>query len=328
MNNRPDYRFHVFIRGIILIGFTMLMFKLITTGNITNFIAPRMMPFIYFAVVTFLILGVVQIWRSGSKNDEEVVCNCGFEHSEKNSPLQSLVIYSFFVFPIITGFMFPEVVLDSSIASKRGFKSGLVQQQQEPAEESDRLTDQDLADLYLSDPEEYMKQLEERVEGNASGNTDSDQPQSDVPLEHPEGFEIEAPPEGYYEKLEAEMLQSDKITLTEEQYIQMTNIIDKFPEKFAGKEMELIGFVYREPDFESNQFVVARFGLSCCVADASVYGTLAAMPDGEALEEDQWVRVSGVLEQTTYNDWNLPYLQINSIEKIEQPSEPYVYENY
>ncbi|MFC0274218.1 TIGR03943 family putative permease subunit [Metabacillus herbersteinensis] len=315
-----DYRFHLYIRGIILIGFTMLMFKLIITGDILNFIAPRMMPFIYFAVVVFLLLGVVQIWRSGSKNEEELYCNCGFDHSEKSSPIQSLVIYSFFVFPVITGFMFPEVVLDSSIVAKRGFKSGLA-----PSNEvQESANSEDLAELYLSDPDEYMKQLEERVEENAEPPSSS----PDVPLEHPEGFEIEAPPEGYYKELEEEMLAMDKIVLTEENYIAMTNIIDKSPEKFVGKSIEFIGFIYREPDFDENQFVVARFGLSCCVADASVYGTLATLPDAKQYGDDQWIRISGELTKTNYQDWVLPNVQIQSIEKIEQPKSPYVYENY
>lgn len=315
-----DYRFHLYIRGIILIGFTMLMFKLIITGDILNFIAPRMMPFIYFAVVVFLLLGVVQIWRSGSKNEAELYCNCGFDHSEKSSPIQSLVIYSFFIFPVVTGFMFPEVVLDSSIVAKRGFKSGPAP----TSEVQESANSEELAELYLNDPDEYMKQLEERVEENAESPNSS----PDVPLEHPEGFEIEAPPEGYYEELEQEMLAMDKIVLTEENYIAMTNIIDKKPEKFVGKSIEFIGFIYREPDFDKDQFVVARFGLSCCVADASVYGTLATLPDAKQYGDDQWIRVSGELTKTNYQDWVLPYLQIRSIEKIEQPKAPYVYENY
>lgn len=323
MENQRDYRFHLYLRGIILMGFTMLLFKLIITGDIQNFIAPRMLPFIYFAVITFLLLGVVQIWRSGSKNEEELYCNCGFDHSGKSTPIQSIIIYSFFIFPVVTGFVFPDVVLDSSIAAKRGFKTGLTLSQ-ETAKSEDAPMDEELADLYLQDPDEYMKQLEERVEEKS----ESPESSPDVPLEHPEGFQIQAPPEGYYEELEADMLKSDKIVLTEKNYIAMTNIMDKNPEKFAGKKVEMFGFVYREDDFEQDQFVVARFGLSCCVADASVYGTLASIADGEKYKQDEWVKVSGVIKSVNYQDWVLPNVEVQSIEKIEQPKEPYVYEQY
>ncbi|MCM3652466.1 TIGR03943 family putative permease subunit [Metabacillus litoralis] len=318
--HNQDNRFHIYIRGIILIGFTMLMIKLIITGSILNFIAPRMMPFIYFAVVVFLLLGIVQIWRSGSKNEAELFCLCGFDHSEKKSPIQSMIIYSFFIFPIVTGFVFHDVVLDSSIVAKRGFKTGLNNTQGEEV-----VAETDLAEAYLNDPEEYMKNLEKRVQENAGGAPNSS---PDVPLEHPEGFEIQAPPEDVYESLEKEMLRMDKIVLEDENYIAMTTILDKSPEKFEGKEIEFVGFVYREPDFNEDQFVVARFGLSCCVADASVYGTLATFPNAKKYDEDQWVKVKGNLTKTEYNDWEIPYVQILSIEQIEQPKSPYVYETY
>jgi putative membrane protein len=228
-----------------------------------------------------------------------------------------------FVFPVVTGFVFPDVVLDSSIAAKRGFKSGL-SQSQETAKSEEPPMDEDLADLYLQDPDEYMKQLEERVQEKSQSPESS----SDVPLEHPDGFQIQAPPDGFYEELEAKMLKMKKIVLTEENYIAMTNIMDKNPEKFSGKEVEMLGFVYREDDFKEDQFVVARFGLSCCVADASVYGTLASIADGEKYQQDEWVKVSGVIKSVKYQDWVLPNVEIQSIEKVEQPKEPYVYEEY
>jgi putative membrane protein len=46
------------------------------------------------------------------------------------------------------------------------------------------------------------------------------------------------------------------------------------------------------------------------------------------LKEDQWVKVTGTLSKTEYNEWLLPYLQIEEIELIEQPKQPYIYETY
>ncbi|WP_066415567.1 TIGR03943 family putative permease subunit [Sutcliffiella cohnii] len=312
MEQNRDYSFHIYIRGIILLGFTLLFFKLIVSGDIINFIAPRMMPFMYFAVAVLFILGIQQIWRSGSKKIEELVCNCGFDHGGNSSPIQSVLIYSLFIFPIVTGFMFSDNILDSSIIDKRGFTSSkkLAEERQEQIEEFDTSR----AERYLEDPEAYMESLDERL--------------NDVPLEHPEGFEIIEPPEGFYEELKVELLNSDTIVVDDDRYIPIMNIVDMSPEEFVGKRIEMIGFVYREPDFTENQFVVARFGLSCCVADAGVYGTLSNMPGGQNLELDEWVSVSGVLEVIEYNGWILPYIQVDSLEKIEQPKNPYIYEYY
>ncbi len=321
MQAERDYGFHIYIRGIILIGFTMLLFKLIVTGDITNFIAPRMMPFIYFATGTFLFMGVVQIWRSGSKNPEEVYCNCGFSHNQEGSSLQSILIYSIFIIPVVTGFMFSDTVLDSSIIAKRGIKYGQGLYTKPPNPEEARAIQESntsRAEEYLNDPEGYLDKMDDEVEGDGL----------DIPLQHPEGFELQDPPEGYYEQLEQELLTMSKIIVEDDKYIPIMNIIDSNVDKFIGKELEIVGFVYRELDFTDNQIVIARFGLSCCVADASVYGTLSTGDMVKGLENDQWVKVTGVISKTTYNDWELPYLHIKELEVIDQPSQPYIYEYY
>ncbi|MDQ0231129.1 TIGR03943 family putative permease subunit [Metabacillus malikii] len=305
MNKHDGQRFHVYIRGILLIGFTLLMMKLVLTGNMTNFIAPKMLPFSYFAIVVFLLLGVLQIWRSGSKK-HDIHCDCGDLH-ERPSAFRSFFVYLVFIIPIVTGFLFPDIVLDSSVAAKRGFKSSLAQNGQTE-----------------NSAEIYVEELDESVGGRIAESTNI----PDVPLEHPEGFEIQERPEGFYEELKSDMLQAQTITFTEENYIAMTTILDQSPEEFVGQEVEMVGFVYREDNFEKDQFVVARFGLSCCVADASVYGTLVTVPNGEEYGDDLWVKVKGEITTTNYEDWTLPYVKVNKIEKIKQPKEPYVYEAY
>lgn len=320
-NQKSQFRFHLYIRGIILIGFTMLMLKLVLTGNMIHFIAPKMIPFVYFAMIVFLLLGVMQIWRSGSKKEAELYCDCGIDHSTSSSPLRSLFVYLVFIIPVITGFLFPDAVLDSSVAAKRGFKSIATNDEQST---SNNDQSNELAEAYLKDPEAYMEELDERVGDKVAQSSNI----PEVPLEHPEGFELQAPPEDFYAQLENDMLSMDTITLTEENYIAMTSILDKNPEKFVGKTVEIKGFVFREDDFEEDQFVIARFGLSCCVADASVYGTLATLPDAKQYGDDQWIKIKGTITTIDYQDWTLPYVNIKTIETIDQPDEPYVYENY
>ncbi|MGM7720744.1 TIGR03943 family putative permease subunit [Metabacillus sp. Hm71] len=308
-NHNEHSRFHIYLRGIILIGFTLLMIKLELTGNITNFIAPKMMPFVYFAMVVFLLLGVMQIWRSGSKKEAGIDCACGMEHSRSLTSFRSFFVYLLFIIPIITGFLFPEAVLDSSVAAKRGFKS-----MAETKAQADGTAEQ----------EAYLDQLDEGIGDKVAQSSNI----PDVPLEHPEGFELQAPPEDYYAQLEKEMLDMDMISLTEKDYIAMTSILDQNPKKFVGKKVEMMGFVYREDDFKEDQFVLARFGLSCCVADASVYGTLVTIPDAKQFGDDQWLKIEGTVTTINYHDLTLPYIKVTAVEEIEQPDEPYVYENY
>jgi putative membrane protein len=67
-NNDESVSFHLLIRGMLLIGSMLFLFKLLLTNNITLLIAPKMVHFIYFTLFIFLILGVLLILRNfGSK---------------------------------------------------------------------------------------------------------------------------------------------------------------------------------------------------------------------------------------------------------------------
>ncbi|MBS4220252.1 TIGR03943 family protein [Bacillus sp. FJAT-49711] len=324
MQTERDYSFHVYLRGIILIGFFLLIFKLLVTGNIQSFIAPKMVPFPYFSIVVLFILGIVQIWRSGSKNRDELYCNCGFDHNQKGSPLQTFFIYSIFVLPVFTGLLFPITTLDSSVAAKRGIKYGSGLYTQPPEINDDSSLDIEEAEEYLNDPVGYTEKLDERVETDPNdGLSESNEFETNEA-----GNDMLILTTEEQEKLKNKLLNEDKVIVDDDHYLAILNILHEDPSLFVGKEIEIIGFVYKEPDFNEDQFVVARFGVSCCIADASVYGIISTMDGFENIEEDQWVQATGKLSTTTMNDWELPFLQITNVKKMNEPENPYVYEYY
>ncbi|MCA9971713.1 MAG: TIGR03943 family protein, partial [Anaerolineales bacterium] len=73
------------------------------------------------------------------------------------------------------------------------------------------------------------------------------------------------------------------------------------PAPFAGLEARVVGFVYRGSDFPADSFMVSRYALSCCVADAAPIGLLVRWPDTADLAADQWVEVHGRFEIGTFN---------------------------
>ncbi|MED1438208.1 DUF1980 domain-containing protein [Aeribacillus composti] len=77
--------FHMFIRGIILAGYALLLFKLLLTSQLANYVSPKMHPFIYFALFVLLILGGMQILRSGMNTSES---HCHY-FRERSSTKQS-----------------------------------------------------------------------------------------------------------------------------------------------------------------------------------------------------------------------------------------------
>lgn len=93
----------------------------------------------------------------------------------------------------------------------------------------------------------------------------------------------------------------------------------------AWREANVIGFVYKDEQFGANAFSVARYVVSCCVADAAYAGLLVQWPDVAALENDQWVRVAGHFELIEKNGQPTPILIAKSIENTTQPNQPYLY---
>ncbi len=92
-----------------------------------------------------------------------------------------------------------------------------------------------------------------------------------------------------------------------------------------GQPADVIGFVYTEPSFAESQFMVARYAVSCCVADASALGLPATWADTASLEPGQWVRAQGTFQVATFRGDLLPVLQVESLELIAQPAHPYLY---
>ena len=88
----------------------------------------------------------------------------------------------------------------------------------------------------------------------------------------------------------------------------------------AGEDVTFVGFVNREPGMPADEFMLTRFMISCCVADAlSVEVRVAGAPPGE-LEQDQWVRVEGKL----YPLGREVIVDLTEVTKVPRPDQPYL----
>jgi uncharacterized repeat protein (TIGR03943 family) len=99
----------------------------------------------------------------------------------------------------------------------------------------------------------------------------------------------------------------------------------KDPAAFAGEEAKVIGFVYRDDRFAPEEFMVARFVLSCCAADASPLGLVVRWPEGASLADDSWVEVEGHFEPGRFAGEEMPILIAESVTPTEIPERPYLY---
>jgi len=95
--------------------------------------------------------------------------------------------------------------------------------------------------------------------------------------------------------------------------------------EYDGTPADLVGFVYREPEMGANHFMVARFTLSCCVADANAIGIPVTLENASDFADGDWVRVQGTFTAGVFRDQRVPILQVSEVEIVDEPEHPYLY---
>ncbi|HUN23063.1 MAG TPA: TIGR03943 family protein [Anaerolineales bacterium] len=94
---------------------------------------------------------------------------------------------------------------------------------------------------------------------------------------------------------------------------------------FGGEAADVIGFVYRDTRLKENQFLLARFTISCCVADAFAIGVIVESDSAARFPENTWVRVQGTMTGTYAEGQQIPLMQADTILEVPEPENPYLY---
>jgi uncharacterized repeat protein (TIGR03943 family) len=94
------------------------------------------------------------------------------------------------------------------------------------------------------------------------------------------------------------------------------------PAEVVGQPVDVVGFVHRPAGTGPERFEVARFVVSCCVADARGYAVPVQWAGAAALTSDTWVRVRGHVAIGA--DGGMVVLA-RTVEQVDVPANPYVY---
>ncbi len=120
------------------------------------------------------------------------------------------------------------------------------------------------------------------------------------------------------------------IKITDENYLEVMELIYNYPSEFIGKKISYEGFVYKTPDGEKEDNFLFRFGIIHCVADSGVFGLLTHMPEGTNVKNDKWYKVEGTIQSDYYEPFkrDIPVVEVNTLTKIEAPKNQYVYRSF
>lgn len=124
---------------------------------------------------------------------------------------------------------------------------------------------------------------------------------------------------GYDEK-------SKRIDISEEEtYYWLTEIFND-PEPFLGYTITTMGQVMKDPEyFDQGCFSPVRKLMTCCAADLYPIGFTCEYERSDDLQTDDWVKVTGKLEQKNFEDHSELRIIADSVTNCEASREPYVY---
>jgi putative membrane protein len=95
--------------------------------------------------------------------------------------------------------------------------------------------------------------------------------------------------------------------------------------RYLGQKANVIGFVYDDPRLPEGHFLVARFAITCCVADAMAIGMAVQSPDAKNLQDNTWVDVKGPVQSIEIGGQKLPLILAESVTQVNQPQQPYLF---
>lgn len=102
------------------------------------------------------------------------------------------------------------------------------------------------------------------------------------------------------------------------------NRIDN-PAAFNDQPARVVGFIYRELHMREDEFMVARFTISCCVADAYAIGLPVRMANAADYPTGAWVEIEGTFRAGTFDGRTIPILHPTRVDLIDTPARPYLY---
>lgn len=119
----------------------------------------------------------------------------------------------------------------------------------------------------------------------------------------------------------------DSLQITDENYLEVMELIYNYPSDFIGRKIHYEGFVFQTEDQATFVF---RFGIIHCVADSGVFGLRVNLPQDVEVTNDQWIAVDGVIGSEFYAPFkrNLPMVEAQTITPIAPPENQYVYRTF
>jgi putative membrane protein len=304
------------LRGVLLTILTLFLIHLVKSGDIQLLVSPIIAKIVDFSIVPFIVITIATLKYSlvpSKQHDHHhdhghhhshvhmESCDCGHEHAKPNSFWAQTTIGLLFVSLAIAYSWHPKALGTEMIANAKT---------------------QD-ASVPSGNPTVYANS---NTNIPTTTNTSTNSSTSSDHTAYAPGIQN---------------VNEDTVGITtqtsEDSEASIAMRYGEDPKKYWGKQVELDGFVYHPAGLPKNHFVLTRFFIFCCVADASPIGITVNSDLADQLKNDTWVHVTGVIQPETLpvldqilptnwypTDPKKPVIQAKTISIIPTPDKPYM----
>ncbi|MDT2597297.1 TIGR03943 family protein [Enterococcus dongliensis] len=118
-----------------------------------------------------------------------------------------------------------------------------------------------------------------------------------------------------------------KLEVTDENYLEMMELIYNYPNTFVGKKISFNGFVYETNAHNQKYDFLFRFGIIHCVADSGVFGLMTNLPADTSVKNNQWLHIEGTITLDYFEPFRrqIPSVAVDHVQTINSPKNQYVY---
>lgn len=98
-------------------------------------------------------------------------------------------------------------------------------------------------------------------------------------------------------------------------------------DNYMGESFSYSGYIYRVPDINENQFILARDMIVSSDFKTVVIGFLCEYDSASNFADNTWVSISGIIDKGFFYG-DIPVIKIKSINCIDTPENPLVFPPY
>lgn len=113
-------------------------------------------------------------------------------------------------------------------------------------------------------------------------------------------------------------------TISDPSMVSISSLIREF-EKYDGKAVQVEGMFAQAIYGHDELSAVFRYFITCCAADAQPVGVFIPRPKNAALENNDWVRVSGKVDMRQMDGYDIIYMAVDTINAAKKPGKNAAY---